>query len=285
MAIRMVLWDLDGVAYEGRATTHLSDSSKIDVKYFKERFYQECGQPGALQDIDGKRFLRCLADWETDKGTNIDTVKKLGSALTDLRHFYGLFTDKHTKYTKNAILEGISMADVNQIMDAVQLNPGFSETAWGFSGSGIGQAALSNASYPVAVYFANRFGMRHGEGVPVKVIDRRSDQEMWYSPEMHGDPNVVFAGEIDSTWDKVEPAKNFLSRNGILVPETAAIDDDNVPMLEAIHAGGGLAVGYKPKDKYRDRMRSKEIPILKGDDIRGFAVVVRDRTKVKDLRE
>jgi hypothetical protein len=294
--IQLAVWDLDGVAYEGRATTYLSGGSKMPPAYFLKRFRDECGKPGPLSDISPTVLFERLFEWEIDHDTRIDTMKKLGTALTDLRHEYGLFTSKHTKYTKNAILEGVSMADVNRIMEDVPLNEGFEEAVTRLHEAEMLQAVFSNANYPVAVFFRERYGMAHGEGIPVLVRrgpsgvlhapDVYGNHDFLYTPGMHGDPGVVFSGRItEKGWDKLGPFRRYVERSGVQLKRTAAIDDGHIELLRAVQEGGGLAVGYKVDEAERDGFRKMSVPVLKGDDLRGFAEIVLDRGKVAEYCE
>ncbi len=273
MQKKTVLWDLDGVIYNGRGTTYLAEGSKTSPEYFIDRFKEECGYRGPLSDIEPEKFMRYLSVWETEQGTKIDSAGKLGAALTDFRHKYGLFTSKHTKYTKNAILKGISMKDINEIMENIPLNNGFENTVRGFREDEKQQIIFSNASYPIAVVFQKKYGMDYAEGIPVWVRDK--EQEYIYTPEMHGNPDIVLAGRlVDERWDKLQPFLNYIKEENLPLVNIAAIDDDHFRILERVQQGGGIAVGYKVKKKYRQEFEKRSIPVLKGDDLRAFGEIV-----------
>ncbi len=277
-------WDLDDVAYEGRATTILAACSEEDPKYFRERFINECGKEGALSDIDPQKFRYCLKLWE-ERNRRIETVRDFGAAVTDLRHDYHLFGPEHTKYIKNAILKGISMKDVNEIFSKVVLNEGFEEAVEIFHKREMKQLVFSNASHPVAVYFWKRCGMEYGEGIPV--IVRVGKKEMVYEPGMHGRDDVVFAGRVaEPEWDKLEPFRGYLEREGIPLSRVAVIDDNHLGILKTVKNGGGVAVGYRVNDNCRRALKSAKIPILKETaTLKDFPEVIRDWEMLRGLLE
>ncbi len=270
MSIKFILWDLDGVVYDGRGTTYLSYGSNVPVDYFIERFESECGKEGPLKDIDATEFREYLKRWEKEN-RSIDSVGVLGQVLTDLRHVYGLFTSNHTKYTKNAILEGISIAEVNEIMRNVPLNKGFRETVKSFKNEGKKQLMFSNASYPIAVFFAKEYEMDYVEAIPV--IVKTGNSEYIYTPDMYGRDDVKLAGKLaDEKWDKLEPFKNYVKREGTLISEIAAVDDDHVHILSFVKENNGCAVGYKPWKK-RTQFQELGIEIVE-EDLMDFKRIV-----------
>jgi len=260
--ISHVIWNLDDVAYKDRATTIMAAASGFKPDYFIEKFTDECGKRGALFDIKSDRFVKCLMEWQEDNQP-INSVKALGSALTDFRHKYKLFTSKHTKYTKNAILEGISMSDVNEVMSSVPLDDGFERAAEGLHDIGIKQFIFSNASYPVVIYFKERYDMDYGEGLPVMVIC--DDKEKEYIPDMHGRSDTTFTGVADYNWDKLEHFVEYMEDQDIPLNRVAAIDDDHAKILRVVDNDGGFAVGYNVKEEDKHNYDGTDIHIIEGE--------------------
>lgn len=278
--ISIVAWNLSGVVLPDRATTYLAEGSGGDARYFRQRFISECGKEGPMKDINPDNFAFYLRRWERKNERSTDTRGRLGAAVTDMRHnpeySEAGITKEQTKYIKNALLDGISMKEVNRTMGnrkIVPLNPGFEAAVERLHKEGIRQVIFSNTTHPVVEFFKETYGMEHAEGLPV--IVRMGNKELPYTSEMYGSPDVFFTGRLDDAgWDKAEQFFNYLRTERIPLEHTAAIDEDDFMMLEKLKLGGGLAVGYKVRDKYRKTFLERGISILKGDDLRGFAEIV-----------
>ncbi len=290
MSSRIVVWDADDTIYKGRGTTHLSAASKMPPEYFIRRFEGECGKPRTpLSDISPSDFRAYLAKWEIDNKQKIKDMKTLGTALTDLRHVYGLFDIRHTKYTKNAILEGISMLDVETIMSDVPRNSGFDEAAQTIKANNVIQTIFSNASYPIPVCLGRWFKMDHVDGLPTYVKD--GEQERLYTPEDRGKPEVKFTGKLfapntenpDEDWEKVKPFLDWIETQD--VEQVFAIDDDNLDMLQAVQSIGGTAIGYQVKEKGIPAFRERRIPRLKNPELTDFAQIVLGKKRLLELCE
>ena len=208
MRYSVVLWDLDGVVYHGRGTTHLAAGSNANPDDFIYRFIDECEKEDPLSDISPLRFVFELTQWKNENKTKIDTMKNLGAAVTDLRHVHKLFTSKHTQYIKNALLEGISLKDVIEIMRDVEITPGFEEAVDGFRSDGRNQIIFSNASGPIADFFKNEYGMNFADGLPVYV--KVGDEEILYNSQMYGNPDIVLAGRAAEGFDKLPVFKSHI---------------------------------------------------------------------------
>ena len=267
--MNMILWDMDGVIYEGRGTTHLAKGSEEDPEKFIERFKKECGMEGPLGDIDPKKFEYALSQWEKDH-REIKTLGDLGEALTDLRHEYGIFTSKHTKHTKNALLRGITLSQLNQIMDGVERMCGFESATNGFKRNGKKQMILSNASHPITVYFKEKYGMSYAFGLPVFVI--KDEQEVLYTEEMYGNPKIQLAGRAKDGFNKLEHLKGLIYKEIVNPKEIAAIDDDSVEILNYVQRNGGLALGFNVK--YEKRFQEFGIPIINENNLEIFYEIV-----------
>lgn len=274
MRYSVILWDLDGVVYHGRGTTHLAAGSSADPEKFIYRFIDECEKEGPLSDIKPLQFEFELTQWENKNKTKIDTMQKLGAAVTDLRHVHKIFTSKHTQYIKNAILEGISLKDVIEIVGGIELTPGFQEAVDGFKSDGRNQIIFSNASGPIADFFSNEYGMGHSDGLPVYV--KMDNEEVLYNSQMYGNPDIVLAGRAAEGFDKLPVFKSHVEENGIEMANIAAIDDDHVEILKTIKEGDGLPIGFMVKDRYIEEMKENSIEIINENDLRIFLRKVRE---------
>lgn len=281
--IAIVSWNLSGVVIPDRATTYLAMGTSDSSKPFKNRIFSECGVEGPMKDIDRSTFIYFLRTWQEDNGKDTESRGNFGAAVTDLRHKYPQsgITLKQTKYIKNMLLEGISMAEVNRIMgnrNIVPLNPSFEKAVERLRKEGIRQVIFSNTTHPVVEFFKETYGMEHAEGLPV--IVRVGSEELLYTPEMYGSPDVFFTGKLErEEWDKFEAFLNYIQSEKIHLENVAAINEDDSLMFEVMQ-NGGLAVGYKVAPKYREEFVTKGIPILKRDNLEDFAEVVLDPGKL-----
>src|SRR3989338_9652039 len=142
--VRAVIWNFAGVIYTdpkygGKATTLLADNDSRPPREALDRFYREAGQSGPLSVVTADE-LRYAESWwaqNRNQGRPIENRGDLGRFLTDCRHHvptnrtnktgnvFPKESSVQTVYTKNALLEGMTMEQIYEIVSRAPLTDGF----------------------------------------------------------------------------------------------------------------------------------------------------------------
>ncbi|MBI2084988.1 MAG: hypothetical protein HYT71_00575 [Candidatus Aenigmarchaeota archaeon] len=274
-----IIWDMDGVMIPGRGTTHLANNYQMAPRYFMQRFLSECGQKeNALYNVKRDELERGFGEWETNynKG-RIKTTGQLAACLTDLQNAMGVFSSSsETTYTKNALLEGMSMKQVAQTADNMPYNAGLELCVNGFTRRGFVQELFSNSNGSLVDAVAKKFGFHYSQGVtPYVTFEGR--QESLYSLEHLGNAGVRLTGKMAS-WGKTDTVFKHLEARKTRYDEVVAIDDTQIDMLIELRARGARVFGfYNPNDpgmktEHSERMKSLGIEVL--TDLNRFLMAV-----------
>lgn len=187
-----------------------------------------------------------------------------------------------TIYTKNALLEGLSLADIYLAVHDAKITPGFKEARNIFASQNSRQVLFSETLLPVVDYFVALYGLDHGEATqPVISLDGK---EIVYRAE-GSQLRAALTGKTEK-FDKETAFFKYLEREKIPLDSVAAIGDSttDIPIIKKIRANGGIGFGFNT-GKYVEDYRSAGIPIIKGLDLRVFAEVVLNPSSIRQLCE
>lgn len=275
-----LIWDMDGVMIPGRGTTHLANGyDKGDPRVFMERFLHECGQedtppyPIKMEDLEAG-----FKKWEENYNNGpITTIGELATCLTDLRHKLKVFpSSAQTIYTKNAILNGLTLKRIKEIADELPYNPGCEECIDEIHEDDFAQYLFSNSNWALIDAVARKFGFAYNEGA-VPWLKATEEASIQYTPGLYGG-NDVLDGEIDK-YNKKERVLPYLENEKINPEDVVAIDDTEIDMLNELRKKGATVIGFfnindrDMKERDLDKMNELGIPVL-FNGLHNFAEIV-----------
>jgi hypothetical protein len=286
---KLVIWDVDKVWYPDLGTTYASMGSRGDGRKFVEEglannWYTQ-------ENIDAWQAYRTVQGKNNDLGSihNVATMytdffktpESTGEGKT-------IFTKTETIQRKQALLKGLTMADVRAVADGYvlpNLTPGLKEAVAEFRAMGLHQAAISDGLAPLIYYVTSQptTRMDYAWATPafVDVNGRREEfQRHWISRN-----DVVLLGETPENSSKNPRALMRAGEYGF--DKTAAIDDSAANIngqLKPIQDRGGMAVGFYPLKHDYEKFEAAGIPILNGGspDLRPFIEIVKDPRKINE---
>lgn len=275
-SVKAVIWDIDGVWYAGISTTICARHSELDPAPFHEQFMKE------------RWYTEEAAEkWMKATGRQLKKVDDLAQMLTDF--FYGLkkggkvvcpresITKEQIVKGKQAILRGLTMKQIREAADNTAYNPGLKDAVCMLRANGLRQIGFSDGLGPFVHYVMLEKGLDHREA-PRSIVKVNGKEEPFKEPMLYQD-SIRLAGKADP-YNKGEAIVSWAEKNGVPLNCCAAIDDSaaNIATLKKIHEAGGIAVGYQVNDA--DAFKGAGIPVLKGKDLRAFAEIVLDPSKV-----
>jgi hypothetical protein len=281
-----VLWDMDGVMIPGRGTTHLANGYAGDPNVFRARFLNECGKDGTpLYVVKAGELADGFGRWEEEYngGKRIATIGELAACLTDMRHKLKVFPGAdQTIYTKNAILEGLTMQRIKEIAEELPYNPGVEDAVQRFHGTSIAQYLFSNSNAALVDAVGRKFHFEYKYNEAASPEVRLSHGVTDYFNGFYGRPDVTLTGRMND-YNKSERVIGYFDAivgcSGFDYREFYAIDDTEIGMLLALRERGANVFGFynpddtdmKPRDL--DEMKANGIPVIEGD-VTGFADAV-----------
>ena len=283
--IKLINWDADRVMYNGLSTSICAEKSPLRVTPYLQDF------------IENKKWftyddvLRWVEEKGKDSNIPIRNVGDLAECLTDFLYSMkkpgideSIITKEQTKEGKQALLKGLSIAQIEEISEGIEYTQGFLEAVKAFKEDGIIQVLYSDGLGPHISYQIDKLGFDAGSGVPPIVeLDGYEHQYDHSFP-----PEAKLTGKIVD-FDKIERFHNFREAyyGGIPVEKVAVIDDSgsNVEKLHVpIRDAGGLALGFNVTDAHRPKFQKNSIPIIKGNSLEPFIEIVRDPREITIAR-
>jgi len=285
MRISAICWDVDKIWYQGHSVDFLAGKSNVDPGPLLQGFLSR----GWFSLADVERWA--VTRRKEAKGS-IESAKDLSDLLRDF-HFEmtmegsdkPIITMNQLRAGGQAIIRGLTMAQIREAADSIEYSPGLLEAMATFRRHGLYQAAFSDAPAPFIIYYVKRLGLDYGEAAPTMV--QVGDEEMLFEQWMLQRDDIRLAGGTGD-FDKATPVLAHLKEWGHALSGVAIIDDSaaNIErLLLPIWQAGGIAIGYNPTEAHRPIFRKYSIPILRGLDLRAFAEIVADRGKIREYCE
>ncbi len=285
MGISAVCWDVDKVWYPGYSTSYLSERSDSDPGSLLQSFLSQ--EWFSLADVD-----RWAMERRGGAKEPIKRARDLADLLTDFHYEMTrqgsdrpIITMNQLREGKQAIIRGLTMAQIKAAADAIEYTPGLLETIENFRRSGVYQAAFSDAPAPFIIYHVKRLGLDYGQAAPTLV--EVNGEEVLFEDWMLQRDDIKLAGPSGG-FDKKVILLSHLREKGHSLSQVAIIDDSALnieSLLLPIWQAGGIAIGYNPTEAHRPIFGKYSIPILKGRDLRAFAEIVADRNKIAEYCE
>lgn len=282
MKISAVCWDVDKVWYQGVSTSYLANKSNLDPGPLLESFLSQ----GWFSPADVDRWAITYRRGAKDP---IKSAKDLADLLTDFHYeMTELGSDrpiiimKQLRQGKQAILRGLTMKQIKEVAQSINYSPGLLEAIEAFKRSSLYQVAFSDAPAPFIIYHVKRLGVDYGEAAPTMV--KMDNEERLFEDWMLERDDITMTGNAVE-FDKTTKLLTHLKEQGHSLSDVAIIDDSAVniePLLLPIYQAGGIALGYNPTEAHKPIFRKYSIPILKGRDLKAFAQIVTDRSKVNE---
>ncbi len=276
--IRLVGWDADRVMYNDLITSICAKNSPLDPQPYVQEFIEN----GWFSYDDVKRW----ADYKgLDPENPIQNVGNLADCLTDFLYNMkkegshdSVLTKPQTIASKQAILKGLTIADIEKISEGIEYTDGLVDAVNGFKEDGRIQSLYSDGLGPHVTYQIRKLGLDEGKGIPP--IVSHGGREFLYLPGVA--PNATLTGKIG----KMDKAIEFMDyAKGYKIPmENIAIIDDSGSNIANLHKpvrdGGGIALGFNVTEAHKSKFHEASIPILKGDNLEPFIEIVRDPREV-----
>jgi hypothetical protein len=299
--IGRVGWDADQVLYAGLITSMCAEYSTLDPEPFVSKYIEE----GLFTQDDVDTWIN-----EYNDGKPIERIADVANMATDFfytmrREGQRILEKEDTKRVKQGLLRGLTMQDIIVVSDRIEQDPGYNpgalEAIRMIRGRGIAQALYSDGLGPHIVHQCRKLGMDAGEGVPpivrypagtrlpngTEVTDPKGKVVQFEAIDL-AVPTVELTGEIVK-FDKATRLFGYLQNNGPTerkprLDSLAVIDDSTAnitPLLRSVHQAGGIAIAYPVKDKDKSEFQQAGIPVLDDTDLRKFAEIVLDRSKLE----
>jgi len=263
--IQVVDWDVDKVWYKDISTSYCANTSPLDPKSYLQQFLSE----GWFTDEDVRRWAEYRG---RDATTPIQTPGDLAECLTDFLYRIkkpdgsgSVITKEQTIQGKQALLRGLTMKNIREIADSIELTPGLRDAITTFRGRAIYQVAFSDGLGPFIAYMAKKEGMNYWGVVPA--IVEVEGVETAFRDTMITFDDVKLTGKVDK-FNKSEAFFSHMGAHNYSLNSIAAIDDSgtNVPALKKIIENGGIAIGFNPTETHEKDFREAGIPMLKQSD-------------------
>ncbi|MBL7160258.1 MAG: hypothetical protein ISS93_00190 [Candidatus Aenigmarchaeota archaeon] len=272
-----VNWDVDRVWYPGISSSYCAGQNPQDPEPHLKRFLKG----GLFTEDDVTKWAEYAGK---DTSDPIQSVGDLADCLTALYHDIKnpdgkrVLEKSQTVEAKQSLLRGMTMEQVRDIADGVELTPGLQKAIEEFNKSGVRQVAFSDGFGPFVSYVARREGMGYWGVVPA--IVKADGKETIFTNEMI-DSDVVMTGKAEP-YIKADAFFALSERRGYKPSDLAAIDDSetNIPTLKRIQEGGGVAIGFNPSESGAPKFRQAGIPILQQEErtLEPFIEIVLDPT-------
>lgn len=276
--IALVGWDADRVMYDGLSTSICAEQSPLDPMPYIDDFVE---RRGWFTYDDVTKWAESVG---RDTETPIKTVGDLANCLTAFLYSMNkpgsdesVITKSQTIKGKQAILRGLSIAQIVEISDGIEYTDGLGEAVETFRADGRIQTLFSDGLGPHVTHQIKKLGLDDGKGVP-PVIGYGNGKTV-YAPYTPAD--AVLTGDIVEM-DKIAEFRGYLECHGIPLEEVAVIDDSgsNVAKLHVpVRDAGGVAVGFNVTDAHRPTFDQNSIPVIKGDSLIPFIEIVRNPTE------
>ena len=285
MKISAICWDVDKIWYQGHSIDFLAEKSNVDPGPLLQCFLSEGWFD--LADVEKWSVVRRKgARWPIESAKDLsDLLRDFHFEMTTEGSDRPIITMNQLRAGEQAIIRGLTMAQIREAADSIEYSPGLLEAVATFRRRGLYQAAFSDAPAPFIIYYVKRLGLDYGEAAPTMV--QVSNEEMLFEAWMLQRDDVRLASGTGD-FDKATPLLGHLKERGHALSGVAIIDDSAVNierLLLPILQAGGIAIGYNPTEAHRPIFRKYSIPILKGLDLRAFAEIVIDRGKIREYCE
>ncbi len=291
MDANLIVWDVDRVWYGDISTTYAAKGSTQRFEPHLREAYEK-----------GHVTPEQVEMWQKATGRKLGTpgneyVGALAEMYTDL--FYGMtdggvsvvipkgtISKEQTIAGKQALLKGLTIGDVKRIADAVPYNPGLVEAIEALRASGVHQAGFSDGLGPFVAYKMIDQAIEIGGIVPANV--RTIFDNEWFREEnaelMLNWNDVILLGKT-KPFKKGPAIFEYITRKGYSVQRVATIDDSaaNLDTLKKVKDNGGIGVGYRVNDA--KAFQEAGVPVIKGEDLRAFGEIVKDRRKIAEFCE
>ena len=177
-------------------------------------------------------------------------------------------------------MKGLTLADVKKIAGGVENTEGLSYAIQELAKRGVDQVGFSDGLGPFVAYKMYLEGVTIGGIVPALLNVYGQEKYLDVSTlHLMNEDRAHLVGKVAS-FKKSDEIFAHIERSGKTPLQVAAIDDSvaNIGTLKKIQESGGLSFGFNVNDT--KAFEEASIPILKGSDLKAFAEVVLDPSKL-----
>jgi len=269
----IVGWDADRVMYPCTFTSIAVEKSEFKpLPYIKELVekrklftYQDLERWAEIEEKDFENLIGSMAELADFLDVLHYDVKKPNSDEPVL-------TNKQAVEAKNALLEGMTIRQIEEISKGIEYTPDLREVVNAFHQAGIYQTLFSDGPYPNVNCHYTKLYLEARGGVP-PICDIGGREYPYYDEIPKG---AVLTGRTVK-FDKVTAFFDHVKKKRVPLRNVAVIDDSalNVERLHVpVRNAGGLALGFNVKDSQRPKFEEYGIPVIRGNSLEPFKEIV-----------
>ena len=277
--VAVVHWDHDKVLIGDLTTSVLARHSPLLPGPYVEEF------------VERRKWFRYddVRTWEDKNQRGINTTGDLADMLTDFLYKVmrpdgnPVLTKDQTVQAKNYILRGLTVGQVEEIIQEVPLTDGVSVGIERFRLADLAQTLFSDGLGIAVDHQRNRLSLDAGGGVPA-LLEGIPSNSITHSRDGLDIDLLAYTGARLSgdvvKYDKWEASKDYRDgfTSGLTWGNVAIIDDSaaNVRQMKAAWSEGAVVVAFNPTEPHFKQFKGAGIPVLKQDepDVSPFVDIV-----------